>query len=185
MESLNNWASPVAQRVKNLPAMQETWVQSLVWEDPRRRKWQPTPPLLPGKFHGWRSLVGYSPWDRKESDMTEHLHWLNNRVFSLCVCVCVCVCVSNLALVNERKETRGITLGAGSSRSPAPALSAPRPGGPPNCLDQERPPPWKTAWGGHFQCAFHCQLCNEQPVPTTRAMTARLDLASRERTVKA
>ena len=36
-----------------------------------RRKWQPTPVLLPRKFHGWRSLVGYSPWDRKESDTTE------------------------------------------------------------------------------------------------------------------
>ena len=36
-----------------------------------RRKWQPTPVLLPGKFHGLRSLVGYSPWGRKELDMTE------------------------------------------------------------------------------------------------------------------
>ena len=41
---------------------------------PWRRKWQPTPVLLPGKFHGWRSLVGYSPWSRKELDMTEQLH---------------------------------------------------------------------------------------------------------------
>ena len=39
------------------------------------RKWQPTPVLLPGKFHGWRSLVGYSPWDRKESDTTEGLYF--------------------------------------------------------------------------------------------------------------
>ena len=36
-----------------------------------RRKWQPTPVFLPGKSHGWRSLVGYSPWGHKESDMTE------------------------------------------------------------------------------------------------------------------
>ena len=34
-------------------------------------KWQPTPVLLLGKFHGLRSLVGYSPWGRKELDMTE------------------------------------------------------------------------------------------------------------------
>ena len=40
-----------------------------------RRKWQPTPVLLPGESHGWRSLVGYSPWDRKESDMIEWLHF--------------------------------------------------------------------------------------------------------------
>ena len=41
----------------------------------RRRQWQPTPVLLPGKSHGWRSLVGCSPWGRKESDTTEWLHF--------------------------------------------------------------------------------------------------------------
>ena len=41
----------------------------------RRRQWQPTPVLLPGKSHGWRSLVGCSPWGRKESDRTERLHF--------------------------------------------------------------------------------------------------------------
>ena len=41
--------------------MQETGVQALGWEDPWRRKWQPTPVLLPGQSHGQRSLVGYSP----------------------------------------------------------------------------------------------------------------------------
>ena len=40
-----------------------------------RRQWHPTPVLLPEKSHGWRSLVGYSPWVREESDMTEQLHW--------------------------------------------------------------------------------------------------------------
>ena len=47
----------LAQLVKNSPAMQETWVQSLGWEGPWRRKRQPTPVLLPRKSHGWRSLV--------------------------------------------------------------------------------------------------------------------------------
>ena len=64
---------------KSLPAMWEThiwsrfdpWVRKIPW----RRKWQPTPVLLPGKFHGWRSLVGYSLWGRKESDTTERLHF--------------------------------------------------------------------------------------------------------------
>ena len=37
----------------------------------RRRKWQPTPDFLPGKSHGQRRLMGYSPWGSKESDMTE------------------------------------------------------------------------------------------------------------------
>ncbi|CAI9168844.1 unnamed protein product [Rangifer tarandus platyrhynchus] len=41
---------------------------------PWSRKWQPTPVLLPGKSHGQRSLEGYSPWGRKESDMTERLY---------------------------------------------------------------------------------------------------------------
>ena len=68
------WASMVAQMVKRLPAMGETQVWSLGWEIPWRRKWQPTPELLPEKFHGQRSLVGYGPWGRKESDMTEQLY---------------------------------------------------------------------------------------------------------------
>ena len=42
---------------------------------PREWLWQPTPVFLPGKSHGWRSLVGYSPWGCKESDTTEWLHF--------------------------------------------------------------------------------------------------------------
>ena len=47
----------------------------LIYEALRRRQWHPTPVLLPGKSHGGRSLVGCSPWGRKESDMTERLHF--------------------------------------------------------------------------------------------------------------
>ena len=47
-----SWASLVAQLVKNLPAMQETWVQSLGREDPWRRERLPTPVFWPGEFHG-------------------------------------------------------------------------------------------------------------------------------------
>ena len=109
--------------VKSLPTMQETWVQSLGWEEPLekemiiysrtiawkipwteepgrlqsmgslrigqdwvnslslftfmhwRRKWQSTLGLLPGKSHGQRSLVGYSPRGHKESDTTEQHHF--------------------------------------------------------------------------------------------------------------
>ena len=43
----------------------------------RRRQWHPTPVFLPGKSHGWRSLVGCSPWGREESDMTERLHFFS------------------------------------------------------------------------------------------------------------
>ena len=41
----------------------------------RRRRWHPTPALLPGKSHGRRSLVGCSPWGLEESDTTERLHF--------------------------------------------------------------------------------------------------------------
>ena len=43
--------------------------------------WQPTPVLLPEKSHGQRSLVGYTPWGRKESDTTEQLHFTYSCVF--------------------------------------------------------------------------------------------------------
>ena len=40
-----------------------------------KRKWQSTPVVLPGKFHGLSPLVGYSPWGCKDSDTTERLHF--------------------------------------------------------------------------------------------------------------
>ena len=52
----------------------DPWVGKIPW----RRKWQSTPGLLPGKSHGLRSLVGYSAWGRKESDMTEQLHFFTS-----------------------------------------------------------------------------------------------------------
>ena len=60
-------ASLVAQMVKNLPTMWETWVRSLGLKDPLEKGWQATPVFLPGEFHGQRSLVGYIPWDHKGS----------------------------------------------------------------------------------------------------------------------
>ena len=47
----------------------EAWVRKIPW----RSEWQATPVFLPGEFHGQRSLMGYSPWGHKESDMTERL----------------------------------------------------------------------------------------------------------------
>ena len=46
---------------------------SLGQEDPLEEEWQPTPVILPGEFHGQRSLAGYSPEGSKEWDMTEWL----------------------------------------------------------------------------------------------------------------
>ena len=71
--------SLVAQMVKSLPAMQKTQVQSLGWENPLERKWQPTPICLPGEFPGQRSLVGYSARGHKEQDMTEWLTLLLSK----------------------------------------------------------------------------------------------------------
>ena len=47
----------------------DPWVRKIPW----RRKWQSTPMLLPRRSHGQRSMVGYSPWGRKESDTSEWL----------------------------------------------------------------------------------------------------------------
>ena len=52
----------------NHPLSSPNWIS-------RRRQWHPTPVLLPGKSHGWRSLVGCSPWGRYELDTTERLHF--------------------------------------------------------------------------------------------------------------
>ena len=68
------WASLVAQMVKCCLQRErprfDPWVGRMPW----RRKWQPTPALLPGKSYERRSLIGYSPWGCKESDTTEQLH---------------------------------------------------------------------------------------------------------------
>ena len=62
------WASLMAQLVKNRPATWETWVRSLGWEDPLEKEQLPTSIFWPGEFHGL-----YSPWGLKELDMTEQL----------------------------------------------------------------------------------------------------------------
>ena len=66
-------ASLAAQTVKDLPAFRRPRFDPWVGEIPWRRAWQPTTVFLPGESHGQRSLVGHSPWGRKESDMTERI----------------------------------------------------------------------------------------------------------------
>ena len=62
------------------------WVGKIPW----RREWQPTPVFLPGECHGQRSMVGYSPWGYKESDMTEQVthtsNWQHSGKESTCQC---------------------------------------------------------------------------------------------------
>ena len=57
-----HWASLVAQSVKDLPVVQETWVQSLGQEDPLEKETATHSVFLSGKFYGQRSPIGYSPW---------------------------------------------------------------------------------------------------------------------------
>ena len=66
-------ASQVVLAVKNLAAIQEMWVWSLGWEDYLEKEMATCSSVLSGKFHGQRSLAGYSPWDCRESDTTERL----------------------------------------------------------------------------------------------------------------
>ena len=63
---------------KNLPKMQETWVQSLAQEDPLEKG---TAIFLPGEFHGQRSPVGYSPWGCRELDMTKQLTHTHTHIY--------------------------------------------------------------------------------------------------------
>ena len=66
-------ASPGAQHVKNLSAMQEMWVRSLSQEDPLEKEMATHSSILAWESHGQGSLAGYSPWGHKELDTTEQL----------------------------------------------------------------------------------------------------------------
>ena len=70
---VQQYTSLVAQTVKNLPAVQETLLGSLGWEDPLEKGMAIHASILAWKLQGQRSLAGYSPWGRKESDVTERL----------------------------------------------------------------------------------------------------------------
>ena len=62
----------MAQRAKNLPAMQETRVQSQGQEDPLEKGMATHSSILPGEFQGQRGQAGYGPWGCKETDMTKY-----------------------------------------------------------------------------------------------------------------
>ena len=82
------WTQPpettslVAHMVKCLSTVRETQVQSLGWEDPLEKEMAIHSSILPGKSHGQRSLEGYSPWGRRESDTTEWLHSRDQHMVS-------------------------------------------------------------------------------------------------------
>ena len=71
------WASLVAQMVKNLPAMQETWVQSLGWEYPLEEGTATHYSILAWNPQAQRSLVSYSPWAAKSRTRLSDRSWQN------------------------------------------------------------------------------------------------------------
>ena len=81
---------------------------------PWRRKWQSTPVFLPGKFHGQRSLVGYSPWDCKELDTTEQLSMhapsLDSSLASIDI-TGIPVCKSDKKTKRKKKKNYHVALG--------------------------------------------------------------------------
>ena len=70
--------------VKTLPQCRIRKIRKIrkVWKIPWRRKWLPTPVILPGEFHGQRSLAVYCPWGCKELGMTEQLSLTLGAVLS-------------------------------------------------------------------------------------------------------
>ena len=78
---LSSWASIVTTDISRISDHSQEIFQrqisrlGLLYHASRRRQWQPTPVLLPGKSHGWGSLVGYSPRGCTESDTTGRLHF--------------------------------------------------------------------------------------------------------------
>ena len=82
--------------------MQETQVQSLGWEDPRRREWLPAPEFWPGEFHGL-----YSPWGHKGSDTTEQLS-LSTSTFKGCKTHTICPITKKGAKLEVNNENPSI-----------------------------------------------------------------------------
>ena len=67
----------MAQTVNHLPTMPETRLLSLGREDPLEKEMATHSSVLAWKIHGWRILIGYSPWVHEELDLTERLHFLS------------------------------------------------------------------------------------------------------------
>ena len=86
----NTWGFPVTQTVKNLPAVQETLVQYLGWKDPLKKGIATHSSTVAWRIPQ-RSLVGYSPWGRKDSDMSERLAQQHNDAGQL-LFVIVSIC---------------------------------------------------------------------------------------------
>ena len=99
------YGSLMAQAVANPPAMWVTWVRYWFGKIPWRGAWQPTPLFLPRESHGERSLVDYSPWGRKELDVTERLSAAQHIADSLCCTAeTITTLYSNYTPVKKKKK---------------------------------------------------------------------------------
>ena len=104
------WASLVVQTVKNLPAMQETQVRSLGWEDPLEKGMATHSSILAWRIRGQRSLVGCSPWGGKELDTT----WRPTRHFTSCIHIADALCcqqklTQHCKQLHSSKNSKNIT----------------------------------------------------------------------------
>ena len=91
----------MAQKVKNLPAMQDTQVQSLGWKDPLDKGIATHSNILAWRIPWKRSLVAYNPWDRKESDTTEVTkHACTHNMY-----ICMMGAISKCSMQNTLKHT--------------------------------------------------------------------------------
>ena len=104
------WASLVAQTVKRLPAMRETWDRSQGREDPLEKEMATHSSILPGKSHGRRSMVGYSPWGRRELDMTERLQILVILISHICFLPCMTTATILVQVITSYFRTIKISL---------------------------------------------------------------------------
>ena len=169
-------ASPTAQQVKNPLAMQETQetpVQFLGWEDPRRRYWQPTLVFLPEKSHGQRILAGCSPMSHRVGYdwMIKHkhsawltLHWLPVFHYEL----------KSLIVIKNRGLTGGAVVKNSANEWDTGSIPGPRKIT--HAKGQLSPRVWAA---DHWACAastkFTC--CNygsphaQRPCPTREAST--------------
>ena len=75
MNHISSILTPSIFYIFNLSEIRMLFIIDGISDSVWRRQWHPTSALLPGKSHGWRSLVGGSPWGRTESDTTEWLHF--------------------------------------------------------------------------------------------------------------
>ena len=105
--------------VKYLPAMWETQVQSLGWEDPLEKEMETHSSTLAWKIHGQRSLVCYSPWGHRESDMTQ-----SNFTFTFTTLKLLGF-PSGSVVKNPPASARDSGLIPGSGRSPGEGNSNP------------------------------------------------------------